>query len=461
MAKRWTSRALRPPAGHAPRPPPWLDLRPGRRGVGHAQRFGSHRRNSGKASTPPSPARPFRPPPWARGPGAGSPGLVREEVAPRLSPAGGNARRSVVTRLFGGQGAAARALPASGSPPPYLGVASSPLSSGDSAACLVPEGREAMRKESGGARGGGGGCPGRGGSGAGPRGLPPGPSPGRPGGGRGGTAPPALRGVGVRSGPRGRGARTGGAQVPAPRRSVAWAGGPRCGHRGVPGRLPQRPRRGSAPHMPSRMHWGPDGRGRGRGRGCGLGRGRGRGLGRRGGRSCRFGRVFGSVRPGGRPRPGNPLRCVQGSGMPPCPGGPCAAGQLPQRYPGSRRRARHVRNGSAGRVQRRPLGSCGVPLRSGSAERHNRRDTWPGRGLPGTLLFPYPPPPPILAPPNVRTPSPGLTHCGRVIGIKGPLPWPVVHDPSARVIGQLRTWQGAFFFLACPAQFTVVNPLCC
>ena len=70
MAKRWTSRALRPPAGHAPRPPPWLDLRPGRRGVGHAQRFGSHRRNSGKASTPPSPARPFRPPPWRREPGA-------------------------------------------------------------------------------------------------------------------------------------------------------------------------------------------------------------------------------------------------------------------------------------------------------------------------------------------------------------------------------------------------------
>ena len=61
-----------------------------------------------------------------------------------------------MTRLFGGQGAAARALPASGSPPPYLGVASSPLSAGDSAACLVPEGREAMRKESGGARGGGG-----------------------------------------------------------------------------------------------------------------------------------------------------------------------------------------------------------------------------------------------------------------------------------------------------------------
>ena len=95
-----------------------------------------------------------------------------------------------------------------------------------------------------------------------------------------------------------------------------------------------------------------------------------------------------------------------------------------------------------------------------------RRDTTEetlGRAVAFLVRFcsPPPPPPPILAPPNVRTPSPGLTHCGRVIGIKGPLPWPVVHDPSARVIGQLRTWQGAFFFLACPAQFTVVNPLCC
>ena len=152
MAKRWTSRALRPPAGHAPRPPPWLDLRPGRRGVGHAP--GSEATEEIREKL-----RRLRAPRDLSGrpPGAGSPGLVREEVAPRLSPAGGNARRSVVTRLFGGQGAAARALPASGSPPPYLGVASSPLSAGDSAACLVPEGREAMRKESGGARGGGGG----------------------------------------------------------------------------------------------------------------------------------------------------------------------------------------------------------------------------------------------------------------------------------------------------------------